>query len=239
MNIDVIIPALDEESSVGDAVRALVGRVRDVVVADNGSRDRTAEMARAAGATVVSEPRRGYGNACLAALAALRPGCDIVVFTDADGSDDPADLERLVAPIIAGEADLVIGSRVRGNLEAGALTPQQRMGNALAATWLRLRFGQPASDLGPFRAISKAALDRLHMSDPNYGWTIEMQIKAARAGMRYSEVPVAYRRRRAGTSKVSGSLRGVAGASVKILGLLAYYDVVQRSPLATRLWRRL
>ena len=239
MNVDVVIPALDEESSVGGVVRSLTGRVREVLVADNGSRDRTAEVARQAGARVVSAPARGYGNACLAALAALQPGCDVVVFTDADGSDDPADLEKLVAPIVAGEADLVIGSRVRGVMEAGALTPQQRMGNALAASWLRLRFGQPATDLGPFRAVRKDALDRLHMSDPTYGWTIEMQIKAARAGLRYVEVPVAYRRRKAGTSKVSGTLRGVAGASAKILALLAYYDVVERSTLAQRLWRRL
>ena len=238
MIIDVVIPALDEESSVGQVVRAFKGRVRDVVVADNGSRDRTAEVARAAGARVVSAPERGYGNACLAALGQLHSGCDIVVFTDADGSDDPADLDQLVAPIASGEADLVIGSRVLGVMEAGALTPQQRMGNALAASWLRLRFGQPATDLGPFRAIRRQALDRLGMSDPTYGWTIEMQIKAARAGLRYVEVPVAYRRRKAGTSKVSGTLRGVAGASAKILGLLAYYDVIERSALARRLWRR-
>ncbi|HSI03036.1 MAG: glycosyltransferase family 2 protein [Myxococcota bacterium] len=238
MNVDVVIPALDEEPAIGDVVRSFIGRVREVVVADNGSRDRTAEVAREAGARVVSAPRRGYGNACLAALAELAPGCDVVVFADADGSDDPADLDGLVAPIVSGEADLVIGSRVRGVMEAGALTPQQRMGNALAATWLRWRFGQPATDLGPFRAVRKESLDRLHMSDPTYGWTIEMQIKAARAGMRYTEVPVAYRRRKAGTSKVSGTLRGIAGASAKILGLLAYYDVVQRSALAQRLWRR-
>ncbi len=239
MNVDVVIPALDEELSVGDVVRAFKGRVREVLVADNGSRDRTAEVAREAGARVVSAPARGYGNACLAALAVLRPGCDVVVFTDADGSDDPADLDRLIAPIASGDAELVIGSRVRGNLEPGALTPQQRIGNALAARWLRLRFGQPATDLGPFRAISKTALDALGMTDLNYGWTIEMQVKAARQGMRYSEVPVSYRRRKAGASKVSGTLRGVAGASAKILGLLAYYDVVERSPLAQRLWRRL
>ncbi len=238
MNVDVVIPALDEELSVGEVVRAFAGRVRQVVVADNGSRDRTAEVAREAGAFVVSAPRRGYGNACLAALAALEADCDVVVFTDADGSDDPADLEKLVAPIAAGHADLVIGSRVRGVMEAGSLTPQQRMGNALAATWLRVRFGQPATDLGPFRAISKRALDALRMSDPTYGWTIEMQIKAARLNLRFVEVPVAYRRRKAGVSKVSGSLRGAAGAGIKILGLLAYYDIVQRSTLAQRLWRR-
>lgn len=238
MNIDVVIPALNEELSVGDVVRSFAGRVREVLVADNGSRDRTAEVARDAGARVVSAPARGYGNACLAALAVLQPGCDVVVFTDADGSDDPSDLDKLVEPIAADEADLVIGSRVRGNLEPGALTPQQRIGNALAANWLRVRFGQPATDLGPFRAIRKSSLDALRMTDPNYGWTIEMQVKAARRGMRYSEVPVNYRRRKAGVSKVSGTLRGVAGASAKILGLLAYYDVVERSTLAQLLWRR-
>jgi glycosyltransferase involved in cell wall biosynthesis len=238
MNVDVVIPALDEESSVGDVVRSFAGRVREILVADNGSRDRTAEVALAAGARVVSAPRRGYGNACLAALAVLAPGCDVVVFADADGSDDPADLEKLIAPIASGDADLVIGSRARGAVEPGALTPQQRMGNAVAAMWLRWRFGQPATDLGPFRAVKKDVLDRLRMSDPTYGWTIEMQIKAARAGMRYVEVPVAYRRRKTGVSKVSGTLRGVAGAGAKIVGLLAYYDLVQRSALARWLWRR-
>lgn len=228
MNVDLIIPALDEEAAVGDVVRAYVPQVREVIVADNGSRDRTAQMAREAGARVVSAPARGYGNACLAAMATLRTDCDVVVFADADGSDNPSDLSALVAPLAAGDADLVVGSRVKGGAEAGALTPQQRFGNALASTWLRVRFGLPASDLGPFRAVLKSALDGLAMSDPSYGWTIEMQIKAARSGLRYREVPVSYRRRRAGNSKVSGTWRGVAGASAKILGLLAYYDVLQR-----------
>lgn len=235
-NVDMIIPALDEEESVGAVVRGLLeqGCVREILVVDNGSRDRTAEVAAAAGARVIDEPRRGYGQACLSAIAALQPDCDIVAFADADQSDDPRDLEALLAPLLAGRADLVIGSRVLGNAEPGSLTPQQRIGNGLAGAWLRFRFGLPATDLGPFRAIRKDVLDALHMTDLSYGWTVEMQIKAAQMGVRYAEIPVAYRNRRAGQSKVSGTLRGVAGATTKILGLLAYHDVVPRLPMARR-----
>ena len=224
MKIDVVIPALDEELAVGAVVAALLAHVRHVYVVDNGSKDRTAEVARAAGATVVTEPRRGYGAACLAGIAALPADCDVVVFVDADGSDEPAELPALVAPIVGGRADLVIGSRALGRVERGALTPQQRVGNRIAATWLRARFGLPATDLGPFRAIRKTSLDALGMVDADYGWTIEMQIKAARHGLRYAEVPASYKQR-IGVSKVSGTLRGVLGASYKILGLLAWYDL--------------
>ncbi len=198
--------------------------MRTVYVVDNGSRDRTAEVARAAGAIVVSEPRRGYGSACLAGIAALPADAEIVVFVDADGSDEPSELAALIAPIVAGSADLVIGSRALGRLEPGALTPQQRVGNAIASAWLRTRFGQPATDLGPFRAIRRSALDSLGMVDTNYGWTIEMQIKAAQHRLRYAEIPASYKRR-LGVSKVSGTIRGVLGASYKILGLLAWYDL--------------
>lgn len=227
MRIDVIIPALDEVESIAAVVRAVprppVGRV---VVVDNGSSDGTAEAAAAAGATVAVEPARGYGSACLAGLRALPQDSEVVVFLDADGSDDPAFVPALVAPIVEGRADLVIGSRDPAQSEPGALLRHQRAGNALAAAWLRLRFGQPATDLGPFRAIRRAALDALRMSDRGYGWTIEMQIKAARAGLRYAEVPVPTRRRR-GRSKISGTVRGTLGASVKILGLLAWHDLAR------------
>ncbi len=223
--VDVVIPALDEEAVIGEVVRAIPRPpVRGIYVVDNGSRDATARVAREAGAIVISEPRRGYGSACLAGIGALPADTEIVVFLDADGSDDPSELAALIQPIVRDRADLVIGSRALGTVERGALTPQQRIGNAIAAAWLRTRFGQPATDLGPFRAIRRSALAALGMVDTNYGWTIEMQIKAARAGLRYAEVPAAYRRR-VGESKVSGTVRGVLGASYKILGLLAWYDL--------------
>jgi glycosyltransferase involved in cell wall biosynthesis len=226
LNVDVIIPALDEEATVGAVVRGLLaGPVRAVYVVDNGSQDRTAQVALEAGAKVVREPRRGYGQACLAGLAALPPDTEVVVFVDADGSDELSMLPELVRPIEEGWADLVIGSRALGNVEAGALTPQQRLGNAIAATWLRSRYRLPATDLGPFRAIRRASLDALGMADRDYGWTVEMQIKAARQGLRYQEVAVPSYRRKGGRSKVGGTLRGLIGAGSKIIGLLARHDL--------------
>ena len=218
-----LIPALDEEHAL-PAVLAAIPRppVSEIVVVDNGSTDGTARVARAAGATVVHEPRRGYGAACLAGIAALasRPP-DVVVFLDADGSDDPAQIPRLVAPILDRSADLVIGSRVMGGAERGALTPVQRFGNRLATTLLRLGFGVRSSDLGPFRAIGWQALRQLGMRDRDYGWTVEMQARAARAGLESAEVAVAGRRRRAGRSKISGTVKGAIGAGAKILWTLA------------------
>ena len=224
--VAIVIPALDEEQALPGVLETIprAGErwvLREVVVADNGSRDRTAEVARAAGATVVREPRRGYGAACLAALShlALSPP-ELVVFVDADGSDDPADLAALLAPLVAGRAELVIGSRVAGGAERGALTAVQRFGNALAVALLAGLFGVRATDLGPFRAIRWEALERLEMRDRDYGWTIEMQARAARAGLVTVEVPVRWRRRRGGRSKVSGTLRGVSGAGWKIVSTL-------------------
>jgi len=228
MRVDVVIPALNEAHTIGDVVRGIPRPpVRGVTVVDNGSTDGTAERARHAGADVVVERRRGYGSACLAGLGSLQPDCDVVVFLDADGGDDPSWIPRLLEPIVAGRADLVVGSRTLGDVEPGALAPQQRVGNAIAATWLRVRFRLPATDLGPFRAIRRRSLDELAMADRDYGWTVEMQIKAARKGLRYTEVPVPYRRRRAGTSKVAGTVRGTLGAAFKILGLLAWHDLVK------------
>jgi glycosyltransferase involved in cell wall biosynthesis len=221
MVVDVIIPALDEEEAIGAVIRAVPGAVRQVVVADNGSSDATAAVASAAGAVVVSEPERGYGAACLAALAHLAADPpEVVVFLDGDGSDDPTELDELLAPLTEG-AQLVIGSRTRGRSEPGSLTAPQRVGNALACRWIRWVYGERFSDLGPFRAIRWSALDALGMQDRNWGWTVEMQLAAARQKLRCAEVPVRYRNRRGGRSKVSGTIRGSVSAGAKILWLLA------------------
>jgi glycosyltransferase involved in cell wall biosynthesis len=233
--VDVVIPALDEERALPAVLAELprgelacggvAVRVRRVVVADNGSRDRTAEVARAGGAEVVHEPRRGYGSACLRALAALAADPpDVVVFLDGDHSDHPAELPALLAPLADEAVQLVIGSRTLGQRERGSLTPQQRVGNAIACVALRVLYRVRYSDLGPFRAIRWRALESLRMRDRDYGWTVEMQVKAARRGLAHAEVPVSYRRR-IGVSKVSGTIRGTVGASRKILWLLARHAV--------------
>lgn len=219
--VAAVIPALDEEQTLGGVIASLDRRlVRDVVVGDNGSRDRTADVARAHGATVVSVPERGYGAACTGALGALRDDVDVIVFLDADGADDPADLEALLAPLARGEADLVIGSRV-ARARPGALTPPQRVGNALATWLIRLLFGFRYTDLGPFRAVRRDLLERIAMRDRGYGWTVEMQVRALRLRARVTEVPVAYRPRAAGRSKVSGSLTGSLKAGYWILATIA------------------
>jgi glycosyltransferase involved in cell wall biosynthesis len=228
----VVIPARDEAPTIGAVVRAVPRSLaRRVIVVDNGSRDGTARFARDAGAVVVPAPRAGYGNACLAALDWLRAdepdGDPVLAFMVADGSDDPRELPRLADPVLAGRADLVIGSRTRGYVEPGAMPPWQRGGSLLAAAVLSARFGALVTDLGPFRAIRRRTLDALAMRDPTYGWTLEMQIKAARAGLRIGEVPVAWRRRRGGAPKVAGTLRGTLGASRMIL---AWLDGAVRGP---------
>jgi glycosyltransferase involved in cell wall biosynthesis len=215
----VVIPALDEERSL-PLVLADLPRppVRRVVVADNGSSDGTARVAAAGGAVVVAARRRGYGSACLAALDHLRHNQPpaIVVFVDADYSDHPEELPRLVAPLLAGDADVVIGSRILGRRERGALLPQARAGNLVACALIRLLYGHRYTDLGPFRAVSWQALEILGMSDPDFGWTAEMQVKALRRGLRVTEVPVSYRRR-VGVSKITGTLGGTIRAGYKIL----------------------
>lgn len=228
----VLIPAWNEAATIGTVVRefresgAPLG-LRDVIVADNGSNDRTSEEAVGGGAVVVEATRRGYGSACLQAISWCRrqsPRPDLVVFADGDGSDEPGDLSALITPIRRGRADLVIGSRALGQREAGAVLPQARIGNWIASVWIRAASGVRFSDLGPYRAISWRALERLRMSDPNWGWTVEMQLKAARGGLRCLEVPVRSRRRRGGKSKVTGTVRGTLSASAKIVWSLARYS---------------
>jgi glycosyltransferase involved in cell wall biosynthesis len=222
-SVDVVIPALNEEASLPLVLAGLPRPpVRRIVVADNGSTDGTARVAREGGAEVVAAPRRGYGSACLAGLDHLRRTGppEIVVFIDADFSDHPEELPSLIAPILAGEADLVIGSRALGTRERGALLPQARAGNLVACLLIRLFYGHRFTDLGPFRAIRWEALERLEMADPNFGWTAEMQVKAVRRGLRCAEVPVSYRRR-TGISKITGTVSGTIRAGYKILWTVA------------------
>lgn len=219
----VVIPALDEERSIGLVLSALPWALLErVVVADNGSTDGTAAVAAAAGATVVEARRRGYGSACLAGLAALGDLApdDIVVFLDADFSDHPDELPLLLEPITAGRAELVIGSRALGRAEPGSMLPQQRFGNALATFLIRLAFGHTYTDLGPFRAITGRALGVIAMADRDWGWTVEMQVRALQEGLAVVEVPVSYRRR-VGRSKIAGTVRGTLAAGVKILWTIA------------------
>jgi glycosyltransferase involved in cell wall biosynthesis len=228
MKVCAVIPALDEEASIGLVLRDLPRAVvSEVIVVDNGSRDATAARAIEAGATVVHEPRRGYGAACLAGIARLPADCDVVVFLDADYSDHPEEVVALLEPIRRGEADLVIGSRMLGHAERGALLPQARYGNRLACVLMRLFFGHRYTDLGPFRAITKPALDRIGMVDTNFGWTVEMQVKALQHRLRVVDVPVSYRRRK-GVSKITGTVSGTVKAGAKILWTIFRYGIRER-----------
>ena len=235
LRVGAVVPARDEERNIGPVVRdllALTGdagapTIDDLVVCDNGSRDETALRAREAGARVVHQDRRGYGIACLTALASLSP-VDVVLFTDGDESFAAAHADRLLAAI-AGGADLAIGSRVDGRSEPGALSLPQVAGNRVAALLIRLLWGRRISDLGPYRAIRSAALRRISMRDRAYGWTVEMQIKAIQHGLEIVETPVDTRRRRHGRSKVGGTIRGVVGASAGILSKIARLWVEQKT----------
>ena len=213
----LIIPALNEADSIGVLLHQLPPLFAQIVVVDNGSKDATGEVARAAGAQVVREPRRGYGRACLAGLAALRTEITAVVIMDADLSDDPVDAQRLAKTFVEGNWDLVVGSRVLGNAEPGALTPVQRFGNWLTTRLIRWIWKVSFTDLGPLRIVRRGALRRLDLRDGDFGWNVEMQVKAARLGLRVTEIPVNYRRRRFGKSKISGTVIGSARAGVKIL----------------------
>ena len=214
----LIIPALNEELSIGTMLSSIpTGLYLAIIVADNGSTDHTAEVARAHGAIVVTEPERGYGAACLRALSNLPEGATIAVFMQADASEDAAEARSLIEPIANGRADLVIGSRTLGNAAPGALLPHQVFGNHLACFLIRLFWGHRFTDLGPYRAIGIPALQRLRMRDRNYGWTVEMQVNAVKQHLRILEVPVSYGLRVAGENKVSGNWKASLRAGFKII----------------------
>lgn len=227
MVIRVVIPAFNEEDAIAHVIKDIPSSVSEVVVVSNGSTDRTCSVAAEAGATVLTEDRKGYGYACLAGLEHLRkstPVTDIVVFLDGDYSDHPEELDKLVKPIIEKEMDMVIGARVPELRELGSMTFPQIFGNWLATNLMKLFFNARYSDLGPFRAIRMDKLEQLAMQDKTYGWTVEMQLKAHRQGLRYCEIPVRYRNR-IGISKVSGTLKGAIFAGVKILSWIFKYSI--------------
>lgn len=225
MKVVVIIPAYNEESSIGKVIDHIPAEFRsDVIVADNGSVDTTASIARERNATVISAPRRGYGSACQSGITEARKRSpDIYVFLDGDYSDFPEDIACVVNRLIEKKLDLVIGSRTSGLAEPGALLPQAVFGNWLSTTLMAWRYGYRFTDLGPLRAIRASALDRIQMSDCDYGWTMEMQVKALRYGLRVDEVPVRYRKR-IGKSKITGTIKGSVSAGAKILWTLARYS---------------
>ncbi len=218
--VSVVIPALNEEEPIGGVVREILatGVPSEIIVVDNGSTDRTADRAREAGARVVSEPRRGYGRACLAGVAAVSPDCEVIVFLDGDGSDCPEFMNSLVKPVADGQYDFVIGSRTRGQREPGSMNFQQVAAGHLAGWLIRLIYRVKFTDMSPFRAISPAVLKSLGMREETYGWNLEMQMRAARAGLRILEIPVNHRCRTGGVSKVSGTIRGTIVAGTRIIG---------------------
>ncbi len=226
-NIKVIIPAFNEENSISSVIAEIPQVVSEIIVVSNNSTDRTIEMASKAGATVLSESRKGYGYACLRGIDYILQQSnlpDIVVFIDGDYSDYPGDMLRVVQPILEKDVDLVIGARVPELRQPGAMTPQQIFGNRLATFLMRALFGARFTDLGPFRAIKFDKLLLLQMEDKTYGWTVEMQLKALKKKLTYTEVPVRYKKR-IGISKVSGTVKGSIFAGVKILGWIFKYSI--------------
>jgi len=227
--VSVIIAALNEETAIGKVVKEVPHPIADeIIVVDNGSTDRTAEVAEAAGARVVTELRRGYGRTFRAGLRAVAPECEIVVFLDGDGSDYPEMMGRLVDPIFEGTHDFVISSRTRGKREAGSMNWHQVFAGYLVGFFLRLLYGVRSTDMGPFRAIRRDALARLNMREETYGWPLEMQMRAARAHLRTLEVVVDYRRRAGGQSKIAGTVRGSVLAATRILLTLAKIALERR-----------
>lgn len=224
--VDVIIPAFNEEESIGLVLNDIPkDLVRQVVVANNNSIDRTAERAKEAGAVVVNQPEQGYGAACLMAIDAslnTSPPPDILVFLDADYSDHPEEMTQLLEPILSGQAELVIGSRALGDREKGSMMPQQVFGNRLATFLMKIIYGSTFTDLGPFRAITRRAYEEIGMVDRNFGWTVEMQVKALKKKITHTEIPVTYRRRK-GVSKVSGTVKGSILAGYKIIYTIFKY----------------
>ena len=222
-NISIIIPAINEEESIGLVLNDIPKDIaREIIVVDNGSHDNTANVAENLGAKVMLEPLRGYSSACLRGISVLKKDTDIVVFLDGDYSDYPQDMHTILKPILAGNAEMVIGSRMLGVREKGALLPQALFGNKLAAFLIRLFWGFRYTDLGPFRAITYKVLLSLNMADKNFGWTVEMQIKALKKGLRIVEVPVRYRRR-IGKSKTTGTFSGTVRAGTKIIYTIFKY----------------
>ena len=225
--ISVIIPALNEEESIGQVLNDIPGEiVEEVIVVDNGSSDNTVTVSKGLGANVILEPLKGYGAACLRGISILKQDTDIVVFLDADYSDYPQDLHTVVKPIIDDDAEMVIGSRMLGVRKKGALLPQAIFGNKLATFLIRLFWGFKYTDLGPFRAIKYRDLIALNMIDKNFGWTVEMQIKALKKGLRIAEVPVRYRKR-IGKSKITGTFSGTVRAGVKIIYTIFKYGFLK------------
>jgi glycosyltransferase involved in cell wall biosynthesis len=225
-DVRVIIPAYNEEESIAKVIEELPDLVSEIIVVSNNSTDQTVRNAREAGATVLSEDKKGYGYACLCGInyvgkQSKRP--DIIVFIDGDYSDYPEELTKLVRPIVEENADLVIGARVKELREPGSMTPQQVFGNKLATYLMKLLFGARFTDLGPFRAIKYDRLLELSMEDKTYGWTVEMQLKALKKRLAYTEVPVRYKKR-IGVSKVSGTVKGTIFAGIKILGWIFKYS---------------
>jgi glycosyltransferase involved in cell wall biosynthesis len=220
--VSVVIPVFNEQDAITQVIEDLPKHLlHEIIVVDNGSTDETARLASAAGARVVTESRKGYGSACLRGIQAS-DAPDIIAFIDGDYSDHPEEMAQVLAPIIAGHAEFTIGSRVLGNREPGALLPQARFGNWLATALISAFFGVDFTDLGPFRAIRKDTLDQLVMQDTTFGWTVEMQVKAARRRVRTAEVPVSYRKR-IGVSKITGTLEGTIKAGWKILFTIFKY----------------
>ncbi len=225
--ISVIIPALNEAESIGQVLNDIPGEiVEEVIVVDNGSSDNTVTVSKGLGASVIQEPLKGYGAACLRGISMLKQDTDIVVFLDADYSDYPQDLHAVVKPIIDDNAEMVIGSRMSGARERGALLPQAIFGNKLATFLIRLFWGFKYTDLGPFRAIKYGDLLALNMIDKNFGWTVEMQIKALKKGLRILEVPVRYRKR-IGKSKITGTFSGTVRAGIKIIFTIFKYGFLK------------